>query len=100
MRHQLYLLILVVFLVGCKTTYQTQSFQDKNIPVAPDYSSENSWAVLPTKYPKSLNKFAPEDFKSLNFQIVYDENFNEEAAPSWVSGCSKPTQLGPKRNFV
>jgi len=64
------LIFLVVF-YSCKTTFRVQNFQTKNIPAAPDYSNESSWAVLPIKYPKSLQKFASEDLKPLKADVFY-----------------------------
>ena len=64
------MLILVAF-YSCKTSYQAQNFQDKNIPEAPDYSNESSWAVLPSKYPKSLQKLALHDVESLKADVFY-----------------------------
>jgi hypothetical protein len=48
---------------------QTIYFQ--NIPTAPDYSNENSWAVLPTKYSEDLQEFALNDVESLKADVFY-----------------------------
>ena len=71
MKHQLYVLFLLFLLVGCKTPYQTQLFQQKNIPSAPNYEDEKAWAVLPTKYPKSIQQFVPENWESLKVDVFY-----------------------------
>jgi hypothetical protein len=34
--------------------YKSIPFSEENIPAPPDYSLDNSWAVLPSKYPKPL----------------------------------------------
>lgn len=64
------MLLLVVF-YSCKTAYQVQDFTKQNIPSAPDYSDENSWAVLPTKYSNDLQKFALDDLESLEADVFY-----------------------------
>jgi len=71
MKHKLYVLFLLVFLVGCGTTYQTQTFQEKNIPSAPNYDDEKAWAVLPSKYPAGLKSFAPNAIKNLKVDVFY-----------------------------
>ncbi len=64
-------LLILVALYSCKTSYQTQNFQDKNIPEAPDYSKESSWAVLPSKYPKSLQKCVSQNVRLLKADVFY-----------------------------
>ena len=71
MKQTLYFLFLLVSLVGCKNSYQTISFESQNIPTAPDYSNENSWAVLPTKYSEDLQAFASNDVESLKADVFY-----------------------------
>ncbi len=68
---QVGLLLFVLGLQGCKTLYQTQNFQQKNIPEAPNYLDENTWAVLPSKYPASLQQFATTAIDSLQADIFY-----------------------------
>jgi len=71
MKQTIYFLFLLVFLVGCKSSYQAVSFENKNIPEAPDYSDESSWAVLPTKYPEELQNFASNDIELLKADVFY-----------------------------
>ena len=71
MRNKLYLLLLLSFLVGCKTTYQTQSFSSKNVPTVPDYNQESSWAVLPTTYAETLNTYATTNTEALKADVFY-----------------------------
>jgi hypothetical protein len=70
-KQTIYFLFLLVSLVGCKSSYQTISFESQNIPTAPDYSNENSWAVLPTKYSEDLQEFALNDVESLKADVFY-----------------------------
>ena len=63
---------LAVFIfVGCKTTYKVKSFQDIQVPEAPVYSDENSWAVLPNMYAESLQKFSPKNIDLLKADVFY-----------------------------
>ena len=73
MKHFLYAAFLLLFIVGCKSTYKTQSFQTKNIPQTPNYEEESSWAVLPWKYGEGLQKFAPEkkEVENLEADVFY-----------------------------
>jgi len=71
MKRKLHLLFLLVFLVGCETTYQTQTFRQKNIPSAPNYEDEKAWAVLPSKYPEGLKSFATNTIKDLKADVFY-----------------------------
>ena len=36
--------------------YKSVDFSEENIPSSPDYSNENSWAVLPSNYPNALKE--------------------------------------------
>ena len=49
--------MLVPFFHACKPIYSTVSFQEVNKPKAPNYSKAESWAVLPGRYPDSLQSF-------------------------------------------
>ncbi len=64
-------MIILVAFYSCKTSYQIRNFQDEKIPESPDYSNEKSWAVLPLKYPKSLQKFASKNVESLKADVFY-----------------------------
>lgn len=71
MKNKLAVLLLVFFVVGCKSSYQAIDFEKKHIPAAPDYSNENAWAVLPTKYSEDLQKLASHDVESLKADVFY-----------------------------
>jgi hypothetical protein len=71
MKGKLSLLLVLIFLVGCKGSYQAISFENKNIPAVPNYGDENSWAILPTKYPASLQKFVTTKIQDLKADVFY-----------------------------
>ncbi len=66
--------------------YKSVPFSEKNIPKKPDYSMDNSWAVLPSKYPKSLIDILGEA-KSNNAAIffVYPTLLLDPEDTSWNS---------------
>jgi hypothetical protein len=64
-------MLLLVAFYSCKTTFQAVGFEKQNIPVAPDYSNENSWAVLPTKYSEDLKEYTSIDIESLKADVFY-----------------------------
>ena len=53
-----YLVFLLISASSCKTSYNTVEFRLKDIPPAPDYSKNESWAVLPNLWNKSLEQVA------------------------------------------
>jgi hypothetical protein len=71
MKNKISILLLLIFLVGCKSSYQIINFEKENIPTAPNYADENSWAVLPTKYPVSLQKFTTTKIQDLKADVFY-----------------------------
>ncbi|MGA0212463.1 MAG: DUF3089 domain-containing protein [Flavobacteriaceae bacterium] len=48
--------ILIPLFLSCRSAYQTQDFDFRTAPEAPNYESESSWAVLPTQWPKALEE--------------------------------------------
>ena len=71
MKFKIVTFFLLVFLVGCKSSYQTVNFEKQNIPTAPNYADESSWAVLPTKYSKGLKKYSVADIDNLKADVFY-----------------------------
>jgi hypothetical protein len=71
MKKQLSILLLLIFLVGCKSSHQSIRFDKQNIPAAPNYADATSWAVLPTKYPESLKKYSVSNIDSLKADVFY-----------------------------
>ena len=71
MKSRFFRLLFLIILVGCKSSYQAISFETKNIPIAPNYANEKTWAVLPTKYPVSLQKYATTNILELQADVFY-----------------------------
>lgn len=71
MKNHFFRLLFLIVLVGCKSSYQAISFETKNIPTAPNYANEKTWAVLPTKYPVSLQKYATTNIQELQADVFY-----------------------------
>ena len=71
MKIKLFAVFLLFFLVGCKSSYQTVSFEKQNIPAAPNYADESSWAVLPTKYSDGLKRYSAVDIENLKADVFY-----------------------------
>lgn len=71
MKNKIFILLLLVFIVGCRSSYQTIRFEKENIPAAPNYADEDCWAVLPTKYPASLQKFVTTKIQDLEADVFY-----------------------------
>ncbi len=70
-KYRLLYLLLLIFLVGCKTTYKTQRFQIQNNPSAPNYHLFSSWAVLPSKYTEEFQEFASQEIDTLQVDVFY-----------------------------
>ena len=77
------LLLIVYFLLnGCSViknyslksfispSYKSVDFSFDSIPLKPDYSSEKSWAVLPSKYPKQLSELLG-DYEAESAVVFY-----------------------------
>ena len=62
--------ILVVF-SSCKSTFRTETFVDSNTPPKPDYTNENNWAILPSKYTTKLKKISNSSTKELEADVFY-----------------------------
>lgn len=71
MKIKLLLFFLFAALVGCKSSYQTQSFDLGNAPKAPNYKLETSWAVLPSKYSEDFKVYASNQLDTLKADVFY-----------------------------
>ncbi|WP_075340329.1 DUF3089 domain-containing protein [Tenacibaculum agarivorans] len=67
----LYLCCLALVISSCKSTYKTQTFRVADIPEAPDYTKESSWAVLPSKYQENLQTYASNRQDTLEADVFY-----------------------------
>lgn len=70
MKRILYFTFLIV-LIGCKSTFKTQDFNQNNIPQEPNYNLERNWAVLPNTYSEELKEFSFKDLKALQADVFY-----------------------------
>jgi hypothetical protein len=66
-----YYLAVFIFLVGCKSTYKTQEFSAKDIPLKPNYDNEKNWAVLPSSYSEDLKEFSSKEMDTLKADVFY-----------------------------
>lgn len=67
----LFIVFTVVTFYNCKSTYKTQEFLQENIPPKPDYTKEDSWAVLPGKYTESFQEYASNNIDTLKADVFY-----------------------------
>mgnify|MGYP005990650375 CR=1 FL=1 len=61
---------LMVFL-SCTSSFQYVEFEQQSVPEAPDYASQQSWAILPTKYPEQLKKITRTTLSELKADVFY-----------------------------
>jgi hypothetical protein len=71
MMKKTYCLVFLIALVGCKSTFQTQEFSSKDIPLEPNYNNEKNWAVLPNSYSDDLKEFASKEIETLKADVFY-----------------------------
>lgn len=80
-----FLLGLTLFLTSCKTHYISKPFNDNESPLAPDYTNEKYWAVLPDKIPNQLLQFVNLDSNDRRVDIfyVYPTLFKDPKNSAW-----------------
>ncbi len=71
MKLRLLLVLLMISLIGCKSTYDTQDFNANNIPSVPDYNRTDSWAVLPALYTQEFQQFSSKQLDTLQADVFY-----------------------------
>lgn len=69
--NRIFYFILFMVVLGCKSTFKTQDFIQKNIPQAPNYTDEENWAVLPNSYPEGLKEFSSKELDTLQADVFY-----------------------------
>ena len=75
-------LFFIVF-INCKMAYKTSNFEKDNIPSKPNYSKNESWAVLPGKYPKDLIQITGDySEKQADVFYIYPTLFSDRKNPS------------------
>jgi hypothetical protein len=68
-KNTLYLVIIII-LFSCKSTFQTQSFSEIDISIAPNYNDEKNWAVLPNSYSEDLKEFSSKEIDVKFHKVV------------------------------
>lgn len=83
--------MLILSASSCKTNYNTVEFRLKDIPPAPDYSKNESWAVLPNLWNKSLEQVAgtPEK-KRADVFYIYPTLFSNKKSNCWNANIFDP----------
>ncbi|WP_299618012.1 DUF3089 domain-containing protein [uncultured Tenacibaculum sp.] len=71
MRNLFYLLSIILITTSCRSTYKTQTFRTTDIPKAPNYNEESSWAVLPSKYQDNFKTYASNRLDTLKADVFY-----------------------------
>ena len=77
-------LILILFVLGCKTAYLTKPFDYSELPNKPYYEKKESWAVIPGAYPDELKVF--EDFnknEDVDIFYIYPTIFTNPKLSDW-----------------
>tara|TARA_B100001029_G_scaffold21575_1_gene14474 strand:- start:5189 stop:6211 length:1023 start_codon:yes stop_codon:yes gene_type:complete len=83
MRINFYTLLFFFIFINCKTAYKTSAFDEDKIPAKPSYSKNESWAVLPGKYPKDLIQITGDYIeKQADVFYIYPTLFSDRKNPS------------------
>ena len=73
----------ILLILSCKTNFKTIDFDEKNLPKDPDYSSYNSWAILPNNYPESLNLSKEISLKKADVFYIYPTLLTDKNSVDW-----------------
>ena len=80
----------ILLLNSCKTTYNTRSFAATAVPLAPDYSNQKYWAVLPGQYPEDLKEITGDYVeKSADVFFVYPTLLTDKKDPLWNADINR-----------
>ena len=71
MKFRLLIMVCLIFLLGCKSTYEIQNFKLENSPERPDYNLSSSWAVLPSTYSAEFQNYASKASDTLQADVFY-----------------------------
>lgn len=78
--------IVLWFITGCKVSYRPYEFDNNPEIIAPDYTNEESWAVLPTNYPDFLkNLQINKEFKNADIFYIYPTLLTSKNNKYWYS---------------
>ena len=84
LRTKISLLFALMLLLSCKTMYKTLPFSETPIPEAPDYTNNDSWAVLPGQYPEELISITGKSSQSdVDVFFVYPTLLTDKKDSSW-----------------
>ena len=78
-----FLLTLIFLASACKTSFKTALFTENNLPPTPNYSSNNSWAILPGHYPESLNISEDTILKKADVFYIYPTLLTDRKLVDW-----------------
>ena len=83
MRINFYTLLFFFIFINCKTANKISAFDEDKIPAKPSYSQNESWAVLPGKYPKDLIQITGDYIeKQADVFYIYPTLFSDRKNPS------------------
>lgn len=83
MRINFYTLLFFFIFINCKTAYKTSAIDEDKLPAKPSYSKNESWAVLPGKYPKDLIQITGDYIeKQADVFYIYPTLFSDRKNPS------------------
>jgi len=60
-----------IVVVSCKSSFVTKPFVTVDNPTAPNYENNESWAILPSKYPNKLKEFLTDSIDNLKADVFY-----------------------------
>ncbi len=84
----------LIILVSCKSSFVSRPFVKSDIPSKPNYHSEESWAVLPSKYSEKLKKLSIDSINKLEADVfyVYPTLITNKKDNRWNVGASDSIQ--------
>jgi hypothetical protein len=83
MKNKWLLIVLGAFLLSCSSA-KIIPFSSVKTPKSPDYSKNESWAVLPGQYPESLSELlGPTSDKEVDVFFIYPTLFSDKKDPAW-----------------
>ena len=85
-RNLLKLYVLLWFVTGCKISYKTYDFENSPEILEPNYSSIDSWAVLPDNFPKEISLFKNDKIeKEADVFFIYPTLIDKKSQKEWNS---------------
>ena len=85
-RNLLKVYVLLWFITGCKISYKTYDFEDSPKIAIPDYSENDSWAVLPDNFPDGISQFKNDDTnKKADVFFIYPTLIDAKNQREWNS---------------